>query len=93
MYSTTDKTIAVSSEKVPKNAETTTKTNGATPGISIRNGPVEEMEIDTPVNGHTNGKRKARASLRGSISKQKSYKEATSDDDDDEPLVILVPLV
>lgn len=51
--------------------------------ISIRNGPVREMDIDEPgTNGLANGKRKQRASING-----KSYKEATSSDEDDKPLV------
>lgn len=54
--------------------------NGAV-GISIRNGPVEEMDIDQPqVNGT---KRKARAST------SKSYKE-DSDGSEDAPLVRVV---
>ena len=59
--------------------------NGHTePGVSIRNGPVEEMDVDTPkVNGNANGKRKSRASLTNG----KTYKEASSSDDDDKPLV------
>ena len=57
--------------------------NGAV-GISIRNGPVEEMEIDEPqLNGNA-GKRKARSSMGNG----KSYKEASDDEDDDD-----VPLV
>lgn len=62
----------------------------AAPGISIRNGPVVEMDIDGPsingveINGRDSGKRKA----RNSIGNRKSYKEATDEDDDDEkPLV------
>jgi DNA topoisomerase-1 len=57
-------------------------------GISIRNGPVEEMDVDKPdisqVNGTVTGKRKSRGSL------VKNYAEANSasdDDDDDKPLV------
>ena len=50
-------------------------------GVSVRNGPVEEMDLDEPtVNGAS--KRKA----RGSIGTGKSYKE-TSDEEDDKPLV------
>ncbi|KAI9812403.1 MAG: DNA topoisomerase 1 [Pycnora praestabilis] len=59
------------------------------PGVSLRNGPLEEMDVDGPdstaphTNGAANGKRKARQSL----SNGKNYKEASSeDDDDDEPL-------
>jgi DNA topoisomerase-1 len=54
------------------------------PGISVRMGPVEDMDVDTPsANGTSNGKRKARSSLTGA----KTYKEASSSDDDDKPLV------
>ncbi|KAF2650173.1 hypothetical protein K491DRAFT_697506 [Lophiostoma macrostomum CBS 122681] len=53
------------------------------PGISIRMGPVEEMDIDQPVtNGNANGKRKS----RGSLTNGRTYKEASSSDDDDKPL-------
>ena len=61
----------------------------AAPGISIRNGPLVEMDIDEPnVNGleaevHGNSKRKA----RNSKGNRKSYKVASDDDDDDQPLV------
>ena len=64
---------------VPKNAA---------PGISIRNGPMVEMEIDgsavngTEVNGIAGSKRKA----RNSTGQKKSYKEA-SDEEDDKPMV------
>jgi len=54
------------------------------PGVSIRMGPVEEMDIDAPpANGTSNGKRKARNSLTNG----KTYKEASSSDEDDKPLV------
>ena len=58
-------------------------------GISIRNGPMEEMEIDGPAkstktNGASTGKRKSRQSLTNG----KSYKESSSDaEEDDKPLV------
>ncbi|KAF2464040.1 uncharacterized protein BDR25DRAFT_99044 [Lindgomyces ingoldianus] len=53
------------------------------PGISIRMGPVEDMDIDAPLtNGNVNGKRKS----RGSIANGKSYKDASSSDEDDKPL-------
>ncbi|KAL6715797.1 DNA topoisomerase 1 [Lecanora helva] len=55
-------------------------TNGA-PGISIRNGPMDEMEVDEPeVNGHTNNKRKARTSA----GKGKSYREESDEDDEED---------
>ena len=55
----------------------------AAPGISIRHGPMDEMEVDgTEMNGQASTKRKARASNGAS----KSYKEA-SDDEDAKPLV------
>ena len=58
----------------------------AEPGISIRHGPVEEMEVDPPAvapktNGAVNGKRKGRQSI------SKNYKEASSDSEDNKPLV------
>lgn len=55
------------------------------PGISLRNGPVDEMDVDAPAtNGAANGKRKSRPSL----SNGKSYKEASSSDEEDsKPLV------
>ena len=50
------------------------------PGISIRNGPVDEMDIDEPVaNGNANGKRKA----RNSMGNGKSYKEESEEDDEE----------
>ena len=54
------------------------------PGISIRNGPLEEMDIDKPESRdpQTNGKRKSRHS------NSKSYKEPSDEDEEDEkPLV------
>ena len=66
------------------------------PGISLRNGPIDEMDVDAPVhnghasnehtNGHINGKRKSRPSM----SNGKSYKDASNEsDEDDKPLVRL----
>ena len=57
--------------------------NGAA-GISIRNGPVEQMDIDEPQINGAAGKRKARSSMGIG----KSYKEASDEEDDDD-----VPLV
>ena len=51
------------------------------PGISIRNGPVEDMDVDAQP--EVNGKRKARASLSNGV----SYREASDDEDDEKPLV------
>ena len=55
------------------------------PGISIRNGPVDEMDVDEPVlNGNAKGKRKSRSSMGNG----KSYKEASEDDGEEgRPLV------
>lgn len=59
-------------------------TDHVEPGISIRMGPVEDMDIDAPTtNGNANGKRKA----RNSITNSKSYRDASSSEDDDKPLV------
>ena len=57
--------------------------HGAT-GISIRNGPVDEMDIDEPmINGNAKAKRKG----RGSMANGKSYKEASEEDDEEVPQV------
>lgn len=57
------------------------------PGISIRNGPVEDHDHHMPdVNGaEVNGSTTKRKS-RGSLAKP-SYAEAESSDEDDQPLV------
>ncbi|KAG8526991.1 uncharacterized protein KY384_008420 [Bacidia gigantensis] len=74
-----------SKDKIPKSVDRALDkaqpaTNGAV-GISVRNGPVVEMEVDEPqLNGNTSSKRKARPS------QTKSYEEATSDSDEDAPL-------
>ncbi|KAL9025414.1 MAG: hypothetical protein Q9196_005760 [Gyalolechia fulgens] len=52
----------------------------AAPGISIRNGPVEDMDVDGKP--EANGKRKARASTSNGV----SYKDASDDEDDEQPL-------
>ena len=64
-----------------------TPINGA-PGISIRYGPMDEMDVDGhEVNGHVSSKRKARASTGQS----KYYREASDEDDEDEePLVCTI---
>jgi DNA topoisomerase-1 len=54
------------------------------PAISLRNGPVDEMDVDEPqINGSANGKRKS----RGSLGTKAKYKEESSSDTDDLPLV------
>ena len=84
--------MAVSSGRLPKSESIIPKSvdkamdkanppaiHGA-PGISIRNGPADEMDIDEPtMNGNANGKRKA----RGSLGNVKSYKEASDEDDEE----------
>ncbi|KAK8236374.1 DNA topoisomerase 1 [Phyllosticta capitalensis] len=80
---------AVSADTIPKSVDQAMDkdapmSNGQLePGISIRNGPVEPMDVDAPAtNGAMNGKRKSRASVNGTC-----YKEASgSSDDDDKPL-------
>ncbi|KAI4613232.1 hypothetical protein J4E83_007644 [Alternaria metachromatica] len=55
------------------------------PGISIRMGPVaddDKMDIDAPETNGANGKRKSRSRVTNS----KSYKDASSSEDDDKPL-------
>lgn len=83
----TDSTAAVKSkDTISKSVDAAMdkangNTNGVTAGISIRNGPVDEMDVDGPVNGAVTGKRKS----RGSIPNGKSYKDAS--DSDDAPIV------
>ena len=61
----------------------------AAPNISIRNGPVLELQADGSsatalgTNHRDNGKRKARSS----IGNRKSYREDTDEDEDEKPLV------
>jgi DNA topoisomerase I len=79
------KSSATISKSVDKAMDKEIPSNGHLgPGISIRNGPVGEMDVDArepATNGVSNGKRKSRGSIR------KAYKEATSSDEDDVPLV------
>ena len=75
--------ISKSVDKAMDKANPST-TKGA-PGISIRYGPMDEMDVDGhEVNGHASTKRKARTST----DQAKSYKEASDESDEDEaPLV------
>ncbi|KAJ8108018.1 hypothetical protein OPT61_g8466 [Boeremia exigua] len=70
------------SKDVDKDMDKQLPANGhVEPGISIRMGPVDDMDVDAP-NGTTNGKRKSRGSIPTA-----SYKERSgSEDDDDKPL-------
>ena len=79
-----------SKETIPKSVDkaldkSNPSGNHVQPGISIRNGPIDEMDIDeeTPKTNGVTGKRKSRSS----IGNKKSYKEVTSDSDEDRPLV------
>jgi hypothetical protein len=80
---------AISSERISKDEDKAmdkqVPSNGhVEPGISIRMGPVDDMDVDAPAtNGNANGKRKARSSITNS----KSYKDASSSEEDDKPLV------
>ncbi|KAJ4288166.1 DNA topoisomerase 1 [Kalmusia sp. IMI 367209] len=75
---------AKSEDRIPKDVDQKLDkefpSNGhVEPGVSIRMGPVEEMEVDVPAtNGNLNGKRKARSSITNGT----TYKEETSDEDD-----------
>ena len=61
--------------------DTDTSMGELNPGVSIRMGPVEDMDVDSPATNGNGTKRKS--SMNG-----KSYKDTTeSDDDDDVPLV------
>ena len=59
------------------------------PGISIRNGPVEEMDLNGPsMNGFgPNGTKKRKA--RDSIGKTKNFHQDNDEDGDEKPLVRL----
>jgi DNA topoisomerase-1 len=80
--------IAKSNEQITKEEDremdAQVPSNGhVEPGISIRMGPVDDndkMDVDAP---ETNGKRKSRSS----VTNGKSYKDASSSEDDDKPLV------
>ncbi|KAF2132506.1 hypothetical protein P153DRAFT_354015 [Dothidotthia symphoricarpi CBS 119687] len=82
------KTGAVSQDRIPKALDKAmdkqAPSNGhVEPGISIRMGPVDKMDVDEPAtNGNTNGKRKARVSTTNG----KTYKDASNSEDDDKPL-------
>ncbi|KAL1657243.1 DNA topoisomerase 1 [Didymella pomorum] len=77
---------AISSETIPKSVDKAMDkqlpANGhVEPGISIRMGPVDDMDVDAP-NGTANGKRKSRGSIPTA-----NYKEQSgSEDEDDKPL-------
>jgi DNA topoisomerase-1 len=64
-------------------------TDHVEPGISIRMGPVDaedKMDVDaSETNGNSNGKRKARSNSTNG----KLYKDASSSEEDDKPLVRL----
>jgi hypothetical protein len=86
LTSSTVKSSATIPKSVDKAMDKANPSNGnLNAGISIRNGPVvEKMDVDEQApatNGTSNGKRKSRGSI------QKKYKEATSSEDDDIPLV------
>ncbi|CAL8575204.1 DNA topoisomerase 1 [Xanthoria parietina] len=71
-------TIPKSLDKAMDTANKPTK--HAAPGISIRNGPVETMDLDQQPG--VNGKRKGRAKMSNGA----SYKDASDDSEEDEPL-------
>ncbi|KZM27224.1 DNA topoisomerase [Ascochyta rabiei] len=77
---------AISNDRISKDVDAAmdkqVASNGhVEPGISIRMGPVDDMDVDAP-NGNGNGKRKSRGSIPTT-----SYKEQSgSEDDEDKPL-------
>jgi DNA topoisomerase-1 len=89
----TSGSLVKSKDRIPKSLDKAMdkripSSNGhAAPGISIRNGPVDDIGVVDDAhqtNGVANGKRKSRASIVSS----KSYRDfSSSDDDDDKPLV------
>ena len=83
------KSDATISKSVDKNTgNPPSKKDSVEPGVSLRYGPADESgssgSISKPtVNGDTNAKRKARSSIGAS----KNYREASSESEDDRPLV------
>ncbi|KAF2146754.1 uncharacterized protein K452DRAFT_241817 [Aplosporella prunicola CBS 121167] len=77
-------TISKSVDRAMDKSASPPRQNGdVEPGISLRMGPVEDMDTDgAAANGLANGKRKS----RGSLPNGKSYKEASSSEEDDKPL-------
>ena len=81
-----------SSDKIPKSLDNAmdkanSSKTGEQMGISLRNGPLEEMEIDEPI-GATSKKNGAKRKARESMTNGKNYKEASSENEEDnEPLV------
>ncbi|KAI9842030.1 MAG: DNA topoisomerase 1 [Sclerophora amabilis] len=83
----------ISKDSIPKSLDASMdravpSANRKEAGISLHNGPIDEMEIDQPdLNGVvTNGKGGGKRKSRQSASTGRNYKEASSDDEDDEPL-------
>ena len=58
-------------------------------GVSLRNGPIDETSKGLSTNGtaHPNGTSNGKRKSRDGIRIQKSYKEESGSEDDDEPLV------
>lgn len=56
------------------------------PGISIRNGPVEEMDIDGPSMHAQAPNGTAKRKARNSMGNGKTYQESSDDEEDDRPL-------
>ena len=77
---------SVSEPTIPKSLDKAMEQkNGHTapPGISIRNGPVEEDAMDVDDEPISNGKRKS----RGSAAKAVNYNEVPSASEDEKPMV------
>ena len=84
---------AKSMDTIPKSVDKamgkpSAKNDHVKPGISVRYGPVDDMDVDGPAtNGASNGTLNAKRKSRSSIGNSKSYKEASSESEDDRPLV------
>lgn len=82
-FTTAVKSQARVSSSVDKSVNgTSSPATAVEPGIAVRMGPVDDMEVDSKpkTNGDINGKRKGRAS-------RPSYNEASGSESDDVPLV------
>jgi hypothetical protein len=84
---------AKSSATIPKSwddkLDQETPSNGSVkPAISVRSGPMADLESSKPhVNGVTNGATNGKRKSRGSLTNGKTYKESSSSDEDNKPLV------
>ncbi|CAK1363795.1 unnamed protein product [Cercospora beticola] len=77
-----DRPLVAKSKTTVTQNDMDTSSNTVQPGVSIANGPVDEMDIDRPAtNGTSNGTKR-----KSSLANGKSYKDDSDSDEDDVPL-------